>query len=333
MKKILFCLLVIVTAFTCKAQDLDYNTYPPEHVDDYILPSALQPGGGCFYSVFDTLNLYSKCFIMGGFLNGIYTIAVPYYSDTLVSIYGISVLGNKDSENQPAVHLQIRDSMLDNVLASKEANFPNIEILPFNYTEVFFDTPVTIQGLYHVVVEFGTHEASEYRIGLLNAVLWVESIEEYANNCGRGCHSDYSPLYRQRGDSTWYTFPQLQEVGIFFNAIDDYYAIPFLFPIRGELVPPVDTAVTDTASSALWTGVLNDESVRVYPNPADEVLNVASDYNILNVAIFDAVNRLVEEKEVNAKSVRISLAERPSGVYFINVRTDRGSTMRKVIVR
>lgn len=138
MKKILFCLLVILTAFTCKAQDLDYNIYPPEHVDDYILPSALQPRGGCFYSVFDTLDYYSECIYFGVLLRGRCAMAVPYYSDTLVSIYGISVLGSQERENQPAVHFQIRDSLLDNVLASKDANFQYKGIFPLNYTEVFF---------------------------------------------------------------------------------------------------------------------------------------------------------------------------------------------------
>ena len=119
------------------------------------------------------------------------------------------------------------------------------------------------------------------------------------------------------------------------NCDTNVYAPIAIFPIRvlEDSVPQGDSTITDTASSALSMSLLNEESVRVYPNPASEVLNVASDYNILNVAIFDAINRLVEEKEVNAKNIRINLARRSAGVYFIKVRTDRGSTMRKFVIR
>ena len=119
------------------------------------------------------------------------------------------------------------------------------------------------------------------------------------------------------------------------NCDTNVYPPIAIFPIRvlEDSVPQGDSTITDTANSALGVNILNEESVRVYPNPASDVLNVASDYNIQNIAIFDAMNRFVEEKEVNAKNIRISLAQRSAGVYFIKVRTDRGSTMRKFVIR
>ena len=334
MKKIVFYLLVMFfIACTCKATICD-TIYPPAHLDDYILPSALRTEGGCFASLSDTVELDYVCMSQCSFTRGIYTVAVPYYSDTLVSIYGIGIRGIKDYENLPNVHLQIRDSLPENVLRSKDTS---LQIIPSEtriFTEVFFDTPVTVQGLYHVSIEFETYDAfGLYYIGVMNLVQRSEFIQQMADWCGRGCHSDYAPLYKRRGNNAWNTFPTIPEGGFSSEYVDSYYSILMIFPIRGELVLPSDTADADTASSALRVNPLSEESVRVYPNPASEELNVASDYNILNVEIFDAMNRLVEEREVNAKSVRISLAQRSAGVYFIKVRTDRGSTMRKFVIR
>ena len=334
MKKIVFYLFVMLIACTCTAKSIYDTVYPPAHLDDYILPYALRNDGGCLYSIADTVHT-GLCFpIDVTFWRGKYILAVPYYSDTLVSIYGIGVLGSKLDTNLSDPRFQIRDSLPNNILRSKTASFQGNNT-PCNnvYTEVFFDTPITIQGLYHVSVEVGEYSGIyTWNIAILNYIYHFNEIPPQQERCGK-CNSDYAPLYKDRGDTAWHAYPHATAADPWVYGIDAYYSIPLMFPIKGELVLPSDTTITDTTSSALSANLLNEESVRVYPNPASEVLNVASDYNILNVAIFDAMNRLVEEKEVNAKNIRISLAQRSAGVYFIKVRTDRGSTMRKFVIK
>ena len=214
--------------------------------------------------------------------------------------------------------------------------------------EFMFDDTVTVYDDYIVFFDLLSAPCKQGNYDNISMVIAPFKRKNWTNSgglppCGGG--AKYQPYVAFCfGRQEWRYVDNVEWFGVGYDWVAKYeqsncdtavYAPLAIFPIRAleDSIPQGDTAVTDTASSALWAGVLNDESVRVYPNPAGEVLNVASDYNILNVAIFDAVNRLVEEKEVNAKSVRISLAERPSGVYFINIRTDRGSTMRKVIVR
>ena len=334
MKKTVFHLLVMLIACTFTAQSQCDTVYPPEHLDDYILPSALREDGGCLYSLTDTIHT-GLCFPLGIYFHlGKYILAVPYYSDTLVSIYGIGVLGSKINDSRPNPHFQIRDSLPDNILRSKTANFQGNNTPANNtFTEIFFDTPITVQGLYHISVEVEEYEGTDtWVVRVLNTVLFFNEIPTPEEKCGK-CNSDYAPMYKDIGDPVWHMYPHATAATPYVNGIDSYYSIPLMFPIRGDLVLPSDTVITDTANSALGVNVLSEESVRVYPNPASDVLNVASDYNILNIAIFDAMNRLVEEREVNAKNIRISLAKRPSAVYFIKVRTDRGSTMRKFVIK
>ncbi len=337
MKTKVFFLFAMLTAFASKGQD---TVYPPEHLNDYILPSVLRDNNErvCAFSVYEPFYAHSiaSCINWLRFDENYnidrYTLVVPYYSDTLVSIYGVSVAAAHLNTNaNVSVKFQIRDSIPDNVLRNKDAS-PAMQSNGYYYTEIFFDNPITVQGLYHVAIECnGIYEKyCPFTVGGYTS--WWE-MQYVFEECGNGCVSEYPALFKWQRDSLWHNFDTIDQNNTWTPTSANYDALFLAFPIKGDLVLPSDTVITDTVSSALGVNILNEESVRVYPNPASDVLNVASDYNIQNIAIFDAMNRLVEEREVNAKNVRISLAKRPSAVYFIKVRTDRGYTMRKFVIR
>ena len=337
MKTKVFFLFAMLTAFASKGQD---TVYPPEHLNDYILPSVLRDNNErvCAFSVYEPFYAHSiaSCINWLRFDENYnidrYTLVVPYYSDTLVSIYGVSVAAAHLNTNaNVSVKFQIRDSIPDNVLRNKDAS-PAMQSNGYYYTEIFFDNPITVQGLYHVAIECnGIYEKyCPFTVGGYTS--WWE-MQYVFEECGNGCVSEYPALFKWQRDSLWHNFDTIDQNNTWTPTSANYDALFLAFPIKGDLVLPSDTVITDTVSSALGVNILNEESVRVYPNPASDVLNVASDYNIQNIAIFDAMNRLVEEREVNAKNIRISLAKRPSAVYFIKVRTDRGSTMRKFVIR
>ena len=337
MKTKVFFLFAMLTGFASMGQD---TVYPPEHLNDYILPSVLRDNSErvCAFSVYEPFYALSiaSCINWLRFNENYnidrYTLAVPYYSDTLISIYGVSVAAAHLNTNaNVSVKFQIRDSIPDNILRNKDAS-PAMQSNGYYYTEIFFDNPITVQGLYHVAIECnGIYEKyCPFTVGAYTS--WWE-MQYVFEECGNGCVSDYPALFKWQRDSLWHNFDTIDQNNTWAPTSANYDALFLAFPIKGDLVLPSDTVITDTANSALGVNILNEESVRVYPNPASDVLNVASDYNILNIAIFDAMNRLVEEREVNAKNIRISLAKRPTGVYFIKVRTDRGSTMRKFVIR
>ena len=94
-----------------------------------------------------------------------------------------------------------------------------------------------------------------------------------------------------------------------------------------------DTVSQDTTSSGVLSVELLEKAVRVYPNPANEVLNVACDYDIESIAVFDAVNRLVEERKVNSKTLQLPLANYAQGTYFITITTPKGKLNKKFVVQ
>ncbi|MGM9820588.1 MAG: T9SS type A sorting domain-containing protein [Candidatus Onthomorpha sp.] len=94
-----------------------------------------------------------------------------------------------------------------------------------------------------------------------------------------------------------------------------------------------DTVSQDTTSSGVLSVELLEKAVRVYPNPANEILNVACDYDIEGVAVFDVQNRLVEERKVNSKTLQLPLANYAQGTYFITITTEKGKLNKKFVVQ
>ena len=88
----------------------------------------------------------------------------------------------------------------------------------------------------------------------------------------------------------------------------------------------------DSTNSALQLSKQLDESVKLSPIPADEILNIKSDYNILSIEVFDVMNRFIERKELNAKSLQLNISKYQSGTYFIRIKTDKGFVKKKFIV-
>ena len=93
-----------------------------------------------------------------------------------------------------------------------------------------------------------------------------------------------------------------------------------------------DSTSTGGGDSYIAT-VLADEDIELYPNPADEVLNIRSDYNITEIEVIDAMNRVIERWELNSRELTLDVASYKSGTYFIIIKTDKGSLTKKFIVR
>ncbi|MEE0937588.1 MAG: T9SS type A sorting domain-containing protein, partial [Bacteroidales bacterium] len=93
-----------------------------------------------------------------------------------------------------------------------------------------------------------------------------------------------------------------------------------------------DSTSTGGGDSYIAT-VLADKDIELYPNPADEVLNIRSDYNITEIEVIDAMNRVIERWELNTRELTLDIASYKSGTYFIIIKTDKGSLTKKFIVR
>ena len=76
--------------------------------------------------------------------------------------------------------------------------------------------------------------------------------------------------------------------------------------------------------------VLNN--VLIYPNPANNIINISSSENIEKVEILDVVGRVVKSQVVSSNLVLIEIIDLKSNVYFINYTINGVTISKKIII-
>ncbi|MBP5443869.1 MAG: T9SS type A sorting domain-containing protein [Treponema sp.] len=82
------------------------------------------------------------------------------------------------------------------------------------------------------------------------------------------------------------------------------------------------SAVKDCAESTL----------KVFPNPASEQLNVTCGEEMQSLALFNPTGQRVRQMEPCGTEAQIPLSGLPRGLYLLRVQTASGSAVRKVVV-
>jgi hypothetical protein len=79
--------------------------------------------------------------------------------------------------------------------------------------------------------------------------------------------------------------------------------------------------------------VSNTTDFSVYPNPANDVVNVSNSSNaiISTIEMTDLNGRVVKNVTLNATEGQINISDLSTGVYMMNVTSDQGSSIKKVV--
>lgn len=83
-------------------------------------------------------------------------------------------------------------------------------------------------------------------------------------------------------------------------------------------------------SNPLGTDDFLSESVSVYPNPASErvFVRTAADSHLGQLLLYDLLGQLLHTTKENS----ISVSGLPQGVYFLQIKTDKGNVTKKILV-
>ncbi|WP_404986659.1 T9SS type A sorting domain-containing protein [Chryseobacterium sp. M5] len=75
------------------------------------------------------------------------------------------------------------------------------------------------------------------------------------------------------------------------------------------------------------------ESIKIYPNPTAEILNIETDSKINSIAIFDAKGSLIKNFEETGISngKRINVSDLISGIYMVKVKTSTSEFTKKFV--
>ena len=260
---------------------------------------------------------YSTC------INVCTDFAQPYTVDTTVRIVGVSgYIGiiyyppnNPSYQNAYKFYYEIRDSSLNNTLAQADvwptlhSNYVGNQAI--GYTEVFFDSPIDISNKFYVV--FHTPDTVNPSAPLNIAYTVDARIWATTTNCVKDI-----PLERKQCDTSW----EWQPITFIKNNKEEQIKVLYLFPILDS---------TYIGSSDLNTVRDISQFTHVFPNPANNEVNINCGYKIKTLQVFDEQGKLLFEKEVNAYNYQINLENYPTGTYLIKVLTNSGQTTKKVI--
>ncbi|MCK5765813.1 MAG: PKD domain-containing protein, partial [Bacteroidales bacterium] len=85
----------------------------------------------------------------------------------------------------------------------------------------------------------------------------------------------------------------------------------------------------------LFIPVANKMELSIYPNPADNILNIAVSGNreYVNVKIYSAIGNLMQSFQMNDRLEQINLDAYRQGLYFIHVNDGNETLLQKFIVR
>ena len=75
-----------------------------------------------------------------------------------------------------------------------------------------------------------------------------------------------------------------------------------------------------------------DSYTSLYPNPANESVNVVCSYKIKGYTLVDATGRELLSGKCNANSMALDVSSLQKGVYFIRIQTAKGEVKKKLLV-
>jgi len=110
------------------------------------------------------------------------------------------------------------------------------------------------------------------------------------------------------------------------DAVKDYVQ-----DINNSYYPPINPTITsDCKTYGLGTEDLSPQAkVALYPNPVKEVLYFSASGKVIKAEIYDLNGRLMKTAAVSNNSVNVSNLSK--GVYFIVLKTDKGTVKEKFI--
>jgi len=122
------------------------------------------------------------------------------------------------------------------------------------------------------------------------------------------------------------TLTTLTEGDAFDNTAEIYF--DFNFPI-------ITNTETVTVMTTASIGEATDSSIRLYPNPAYNFINITANNSIQSASITDMHGRMISQTQFTGSSneQRVELAQLASGIYFVTVKSDVGEKVEKLIVQ
>jgi hypothetical protein len=97
-------------------------------------------------------------------------------------------------------------------------------------------------------------------------------------------------------------------------------------------MPLVEVSVT----LELITGideVYENAYIMMYPNPAKNLVNISTNYELSTVTIINQVGQVVYNQQVTGSAVQVNTSQLQKGIYFVKVNSVAGESTQKLIIQ
>ncbi|MFV0600194.1 MAG: T9SS type A sorting domain-containing protein [Bacteroidales bacterium] len=307
MKKIILSVVATIFSLTAMGQD-------PQYYNSWMFNEVVTQG--CISIPVSESDAFAHTCYTGPLVN-VYAYAQPYFTDSIISIKGIAILGswgtNPDTKN--AFYFQIRDSSLNNILAQVR-----YDTIPFSFSptptwnfqnqfaEVLFDSSIFINAnkFYTVMTlqEANSVAPDIFFPGVMTFGLLDKcTVTEYPK---------------------FFTNVQWEEL-IDFNTHQPPLGLA-LFPILDTLTYPQDTTLG-------LSKVNFDVEIDIYPNPAENELNVSSSVEITKIEILNLLGQIIFTKDIKSSNTKIDVSNITKGNYIAKTYTKKGVKTNKFVVK
>ncbi len=112
----------------------------------------------------------------------------------------------------------------------------------------------------------------------------------------------------------------------FGNAVNESFPTPFAscgFDLQA--VGVINQQVLANESFEL------NNKIAIYPNPANDFINIQSNYLVQKIEIQDLNGRMISNENQNSESIVININELSNGIYLLKIQTEKGVLINKFI--
>jgi hypothetical protein len=72
-------------------------------------------------------------------------------------------------------------------------------------------------------------------------------------------------------------------------------------------------------------------SVKIYPNPVSDILNIESTSKVLSISVYDLTGKMVAYHGSNEEKSQINVSKLAAGAYIVKIQTEKGDESTKII--
>jgi hypothetical protein len=102
-----------------------------------------------------------------------------------------------------------------------------------------------------------------------------------------------------------------------------------IFEVRG-----MSMAISQKSSTSPSLTLNDDNQINVYPNPADEFINILSAKPIARIEIISLLGQTMISENTEAQSYKVDISELEPGMYIVKVLTNDGNALfRQILVK